>query len=393
MKNNFYILLVFILVIQVGCTNNYDQALKSPPNASVTSVSINTQTTSSANVVAENSSTLSSVDVSSNSNSYSQNLTGNINSNMTYGGRIVKDGKWLYFSLDSMNLQQDGIGICKMKSDGSNFSVLVNDWSKCFNISAEYLYYIKTHDGGLSEDIYRIKKDGTQEEKLLEGECINLMLIGNKLYFTCMSEDKFAYKLYRMNIDGTQKELLIQERCGANFLYSNGFVYIEISIERKDGGFDAALCKININDSKQKRIIAHNFDASPAFFMNSSFYIHKDKIFYINAKDNHAYSMNDDGISVKKINNVDVNTMVISEEGKIYCFSWDIGSGTIIYSFDLDGKNLTKINTLDQYCYLVGIVDDYLYFNEDWGEGDITNNGRIKTDGSNLKYLVDYLKK
>lgn len=37
--------------------------------------------------------------------------------------------------------------------------------------------------------------------------------------------------------------------------------------------------------------------------------------------------------------------------------------------------------------------DDYLYFNEDWGEGNITNTGRIATNGTNLKYLADYVKK
>lgn len=394
MKNNFYgLLVVVILIIQVGCTNNNNQVQKSAPNASRTSVSINTQTTSSANVVVENSSTLSSVVVSPNSNSSSQNLTGNSNSNVVYGGRIAKDGEWLYYSLDSINLQQNSIGICKMKSDGSNFSALINDWSKCFNIGADYLYYIKTHDGWVSGDICRIKKDGTEEKKLLEGEYINLLLIGNKLYFTSMSEDNYAYKLYRMNIDGTQKELFMQERCDANFLYSNGFIYAVIPIERKNGSIDVTLSKININDSKQRKIIAHNFDTAPAFLGYSSFYIYKSKIFYINDKNHHAYSMNDDGTEVKKLNNIDVNTMVISEEGKIYCFSWDMGLGTSIYAFNLDGKNIKKINTLDQLCYLIGIADDYLYFNEDWGEGDITNTGRIATNGSNLKYLVDYVKK
>jgi hypothetical protein len=242
-------------------------------------------------------------------------------------------------------------------------------------------------------EIYTVKKDGTEEKKLLEGEYINVLLIGNKLYFTCMSEDNFAYKLYMMNTDGTQKELFIQERCDANFLYSNGFIYAVIPIERKDGTTDVTLSKININDSKQRKIIAHDFNTAPAFLEYSSFYIYKNKIFYINDKDHHVYSMNNDGTSVKKLNDIDVNTMVISEEGKIYCFSWDIGLGTTIYSFDLEGINIKKITALDQLCYLIGIVDNYLYFNEDWGEGNVTNNGRIKTDGSDFKYLADYVKK
>jgi hypothetical protein len=158
MKNNFYaVLLIVILMIQVGCTNSNDQASKSVsvPNTSTTSVSFNTATASSAGGAVEDSSTLPSEVVTSNSNSSLQNLTGNFNSNVVYGGRIAKDGDWLYFSLDS--LQQDSIGLFKMKSDGSNFSALVNDWSKCFNTSENYLYYIKTHDGWVSGDIYSKK--------------------------------------------------------------------------------------------------------------------------------------------------------------------------------------------------------------------------------------------
>ncbi len=66
MKNNFHIVLVFIFVILVGCSNNNDQAPKSAPISATTSVSNNTLKTSTDNVVAEKSSTLPSVDVSSN---------------------------------------------------------------------------------------------------------------------------------------------------------------------------------------------------------------------------------------------------------------------------------------------------------------------------------------
>lgn len=388
MRNIIYTLLLLIVMIQLGCTNSIDQTSKSVSNTSTTSVS--TSTTSSVSGAVEDSSALPSEVVSINSNSSSGKLIGNCNNNMVFGGRIAKDGDWLYFSLDS--LQQDSIGLCRMKSDGSNFSVLVNDWSKCFNVSKDYLYYIKTHDGWASGDICRIKKDGTEEKKLSEGEYINLLLVGNKLYFTCMSDDYFAYNLYRMNIDGTQKELFIQDKCDANFLYCNGYIYIVISDKKKDGSFDAALSKININN-KQKELIAHNFNTVPAFLNYPSFYISKNKILYISDKDHHIYSMYNNGKWVKKLNNIDANTMVISEEdNKIYCFSWKMGLGTIIYSFNLDGKNIKKITTLDNYSYIIGIEDDYLYFNEEWGEGNITNNGRIKTNGSDFRYLVDYVK-
>lgn len=379
MKTYVYkIVVIFALIIQAGCTfsgqpqQNISTATASPINGVVIPTKSNNST---------------DADIS-NSSLNLQNSNVSFDNSMVYGGRIAREGEWLYFSLDSIDMQPHNIGLCKMKSNGSAFSVLVNDWSKCFNVGTDYLYYIKSNNGWVGGDIYRIKKDGTEEKKLLEGEYINLMLIGNKLYFTCMNEDNFAYKLYRMNIDGTQKELFIQERCDANFLYSNGFIYTVIPIEKKDGSYDVTLTKISINNPNQKTIIAHNFDTAPAFLGYSSFYKYKNKIFYINDKDNHVYSMNDDGTDRKKLNNINVNTMVISEKGKIYCFSWDLN--TTIYSFDLDGKNTKEISTLERLCYLLGIVDDYLYFNEDWGEGDISNIGRISTNGSDLKYLVDF---
>ena len=390
MKKIYYsIFILFVLMYQVGCTYNNNQVVNSISDTTISNVNTNDKPVSAINSASELPVTPSMI-ISPNSLSIEKEIAGNNNSNVIYGGRVVKDGDWIYFSLDSTNLKQDSIGICKMKSDGSNFSILINEWSKCLNISSEYIYYIKTHDGWVSGDIYRIRRDGTEETKILAGEYTSLLLIGNKLFFTCMSEDNYAYKLYKMNIDGTHKELFLNERCDANFLYSSGFVYTVMPIQQRDGSLDVTISKISINDSKQRKIIAHNVDIAPAFLELSSLYIYKNNIFFINNKDKHVYSINVDGTSIKMLNNIDVDTMVISESGKIYCFSWDLG--TTLYSFDLDGQNVKKISKIDQYSYLIGIENDYLYFNEDWGEGNITNTGRVKIDGSNIKYLYDYMK-
>nr|WP_081841769.1 DUF5050 domain-containing protein [Lachnoclostridium phytofermentans] len=118
------------------------------------------------------------------------------------------------------------------------------------------------------------------------------------------------------------------------------------------------------------------------------YFIYKDKILYIDEKDNNKiYIMNNDGTEKKELIDINVESMLISEDGTIYTVSRTFEEGMIIQTFNMDGEQLKTILSGRRYNYqLLGLVDDYIYYYDDQGEGN-GETGRIKIDGTGNEIL------
>jgi len=306
----------------------------------------------------------------------------NLQSNYVYGGKVATDESYQYFGLATIS--NPNVGLCRIKKDGSNFSVLDNSEIYSINVTDKYLYFIQRNNsyanGG---DIFRINKDGSGKTELLKGDYSQLMVIENKLYFLGFED----YKIYRMNTDGSEMEVFISDECDT-FLFSNGYIYTPVLVKETEGNHNLVLAKYDIKDSSKKSIIASDLPLTENYGYLIRYFICKNKVLFINEQDNNKiYIMNNDGTEKKKLNDMNVDSMLISEDGTIYAVSKSFSDGMKILSFNIDGdKSGTIYSSLSENYQLLGLVDDYIYYFNDMGEG-AGETGRIKINGTENEIL------
>jgi hypothetical protein len=106
---------------------------------------------------------------------------------------IVKKGNWLLYSLD---------GIYRLNIDGSEPVKLCDDHAAKLNIKDQWIYYT-TFDDNIS--LYRIDWDGNNRQKVSVKERVqDVCIIGDWVYFHV--DQGRTWSLYRIKIDGTEEE-------------------------------------------------------------------------------------------------------------------------------------------------------------------------------------------
>lgn len=313
-------------------------------------------------------------------------MLGNNPTNFIYGGMIAKDNSWIYFPTYYLSSLQDGLG--RMNKNGEEFMYVSPEKTNyCYlNVSYKHLFYIITQYPGYS--IIRSDKDDSNKVVLLEGDFDGLTLINDYLYFL-NREDK---RIYKMKSDGTDLSLFTTDRCSL-FLYDQGYVYVSaLRDENDNNNKTVAIVKYNIDNPNEKYVIAENLPRSSDFGYLIHFFAHEGKIYYLNENEHCIYSMNEDGSELKKLNDVKVDSMLLGEDNNIYCISMDANRlFSEMIRFDITGDNIKKIYQLGYYTsfYLIGAVDEYIYYLEDLGEGVIGGPFRIKTDGTGNEDLSE----
>jgi len=142
----------------------------------------------------------------------------------------IADG-WIYYSYasdDGYYVDGDGFehtdkyGIFKMRTDGSEETLLIDDWLACYvAFSDGWLYYrydrdrfVKT-DGNLdiitdeeNSGIFKIRPDGSERTQVTSGSKIyNLNVVGDWIYY---STDNTC-DLYKVRTDGSEKTIIFSE--------------------------------------------------------------------------------------------------------------------------------------------------------------------------------------
>lgn len=113
------------------------------------------------------------------------------------------DDNYIYYQAD--------MGLHKCSKDGTNDTVLTEDYGFKTNydlkLAGDWIYYVGCHNenGNYQNDLYRIKKDGT-EKALVTARCSNL-LAANEGYVYYVSEgDDNSKSLYETKNDGSSEE-------------------------------------------------------------------------------------------------------------------------------------------------------------------------------------------
>lgn len=107
----------------------------------------------------------------------------------------VKDN-WIYFANNN-----DNKALYKIKTDGTGEEKIIEKWVMNINIVDDWIYYT-TNDG-----LYKIKIDGSSNKMLLNIPVSDINIINNWIYYVKRSKADSYSKLYRIKIDGSTNEI------------------------------------------------------------------------------------------------------------------------------------------------------------------------------------------
>lgn len=175
----------------------------------------------------------------------------------------------IYFNNESGN-------ICKIKSDGTDFTKLNNDNCRSFYVSGNCIYYANLDDsvkytykdilgGGNCEvsagKIYRINIDGTQKTVITDDGSDSLAVEDDWIYYSNYADGKpvgsegdswYEGTLYKISVDGTKKVKLSDSTCNSinvqdDWVYFRNWSHSGISKVKKDGSGETVLFSSTYN--------------------------------------------------------------------------------------------------------------------------------------------------
>ncbi|MHB1483562.1 MAG: DUF5050 domain-containing protein [Saccharofermentanales bacterium] len=152
---------------------------------------------------------------------------------------IFIDGDWIYYQSDRDSWDNKA-SIYKIKKDGSGDQKIYTDEIAFFKVSSGWIYFCK-YDNSL----FRVKTDGTQLENLNEvvGQ---FYLLNNFIYYTKMYSD---FKLNRMDLDGFNKQVTSTDGM-VDYINKGGIIYFIDKAVDNDSGQN--VCKMNSDFSNRK---------------------------------------------------------------------------------------------------------------------------------------------
>lgn len=270
---------------------------------------------------------------------------GNTNSNLSQGGYITASGEWIY-RLEILDEKELGAQLVKTKKEGSEKTVLAEDFPVAIQVLDEWIYYVRM--GTTSEDpdaygIFRIKTDGSSRSRVGEDMAVAMTV----------ADDWILYKRVRM-IDGTQKVDLVR-------------------------------CRL---DGSDKEVISEEY-----FF---DFQISGDRVIYNATVDNGTllYSMAIDGADPQQVTD-DVVMGFLCEGDWIY-YTVDATDYNVsqeptpiidLFKVKADGSDKSKITTLIG-ARPVNVSEEWIYcMNSNEGQQELF---RIRQDGSGKEILLDH---
>lgn len=181
-------------------------------------------------------------------------------------------GDWMYFT----HHYGDGFKMLKMRTDGSNLTVVCNDEANYINVIDDWIYYSNSHDKG---KIYKIRTDGSSRIKICDddADCINV--VGDWIYYIVKEEtnEHLVDVIYKIRIDGSDKTRIYG--CGLT-------EYINVSGDWIYFGLIDGLYKIRTDGSSITKIC----DDYP-WFIN----VVDNWIYYLNMNEYKSYRIHTDG--------------------------------------------------------------------------------------------------
>lgn|GEM_PF-4540562 len=285
-------------------------------------------------------------------------MPGNSMSSLMNGGIYATDGEWDYILLWERSYSDSGFGLYKIDNNNNEFFKLTNGAVFSINLVEDWIYYCKNNEG-----IFRMKKDGSHQEQIFNGNCSEMVIVGDTILFiNGMDGDK----LYTADTNGKNLNILINDRT-YNIQCDHDSVYYLLYNNGK-----YILNKSNIANTSNTEKLAEDV---------MWYTVYDNCIYYIKFNDNYKLYKQEIGKSESKIIYNGINNRFFIEDRKIYFTP--AGKNTSIYTMNLDGSNITEYFNGSKYLIPVGeihcVVRDIVYYEEDSEAGELI---RINHDGT-----------
>jgi hypothetical protein len=166
------------------------------------------------------------------------NTPGNINNN----GLACLKGDWIYCQ---ENLNNFSSGLYRVKTDGSGQQKLSADNVNDINVVGDWVYYSCISDAidntDYGEKLYRIKTDGPGRQKLNDDRSRNVIVAGDWVYYINLND--FSYNLYRIKTDGSGRQKLSDNSC-LEISVAGDWIYFYKRLNPVIGGVSAGFAKL-----------------------------------------------------------------------------------------------------------------------------------------------------
>ena len=107
--------------------------------------------------------------------------------------------EWLYYAGGT-----DIINVYRMRSDGSQNTLVAEGIRKAFQIDGNWIYYLRLVDGEVYSHLWKSALDGGQSARVSDIKINQFFIYGEQIYFTDWEER--SYGLEKMALDGTGRQ-------------------------------------------------------------------------------------------------------------------------------------------------------------------------------------------
>ena len=128
------------------------------------------------------------------------NTRGNTVGNILNYGFVAQEGDWFFFNTSK---NEEG-SLWKKNIKTKKESVKISDEPGLFlNVVDGWIFYNNESDAW---KLYKIRTDGTERTLLSDDDSQSINVVGDWIYYGCESDD--GYYIYKIRTDGTERQLV-----------------------------------------------------------------------------------------------------------------------------------------------------------------------------------------
>lgn len=281
---------------------------------------------------------------------------GNSSGNNNNFGIAVQDGKWIYYiEMDD----DEPTGIFKVKENGKKTEKVIDGNIFGLNIIDNYIYCVEYNEDDAQYNLIRVKKNGNNKETLAKNiDEAPIMVVDKWVYYNKNSN------LYRVKLDGTDREKISDKKI--SYYHIDGkWIYYIYKIEGSQ-----YIARMKLDGEKSERISKAEEDRK-----YEAVYVKGGKIYFIVAKQNenydytyYLYKMNKKGEKKEQICKLDANVQYINMQEKAiyYTVTEDYNEYTVKHikyngtdkQIITNTKEALNLNVTDKWVFFLGINSD-----------------------------------
>ena len=208
--------------------------------------------------------------------------------------------------------------------------------------TVEYVYYVDFRD---NSTIYRMKPDASEKQRVANVSATRFLLVGSTIFFANRDDD---YTLYRMTLSGDSVQKVCDDQPYS--MYSDGKWLYYRAFNQEN-----SLCRIRVNGTKHEQLT----DFPVAWFL-----FEDDTLYFADKADSYYYRMNPDGSDKRLLTKSQVYLPTFYD-GRIYFSDADAA----IWSMKPDGTDMKAViedagyyfNVCQGHVFFLSLVDEYVY--------------------------------